>query len=582
MTGRRRIGQETEYAVRRPGLHSNSAQPDERSNHSLFLLIRGYITDRCRCLPGYRDFYQSQFFMENGGAFAYESLPTAEKDGLIEGATSECETPYEALCHQRAQEAWLVEALQSQRVQNDSAFQGCGLLKNCRDADGHIYGSQENYEANIGPWYWLLLYRALICAAVPVTFLGTLAILILILIALFTSGLLALFSGGLSLCLSLASRAIPIRPIIVLYQSLTTLNERVISKVTQLKEDQASRLANVTIFPILFILLSPFAWCISQMTFRDIRRGMSGFLISRIVITGAGSLLDEKTFVLSEKTAALEATHRRWATMASRSLFDSGNLLKGVHLAALDCFIGRRTNWLYLLHRRQRLQIGCSDANRCDVSEYLKLGMTQLVVEMAEAGLLRNAPIPKSLLTAAHSINHDPSLTIQIPMRDGNSMTAIELQRWYHTQAQIYLALHPEVKTTFQPLVDQWKLVLDTLEWDPEQLIGQLDWVTKKSLLEEAGSGQSFPVKKRIDLGYHELGSGYFERFREAKLTTQIVQDTDLKHALRNPPQPRSAILRSRFIRSNQDAKKTWTVGWNYAIRGLFLKQSRRVFERAS
>ncbi len=582
MTGRRRIGQETEYAVRRPSANVAPFVPDDRSNHSLFLLIRGYITDHCHCLPGYRDFYQSQFFMENGGAFAYESLPTAEKDGLIEGATPECETPYEALCHQRAQEAWLIQAIESQRIQNDAAFQGCGLLKNCRDAEGHIYGSQENYEAGIGPWHWLILYRALICAAIPVTFLGTLAILALILAALFLTGLLALIAGGISLCLSFTAWAVPLRPIVILNQTLTSLNEGAIAKVTQIKEDQAARLANATIFPILFVLLSPFAWGISELTFRRIRRSTSSFLISRIIISGAGSLLDKDTFVLSEKTSALKTVKRHWATMASRSHYDSGNLLKGVHLAALDCFIGRRTNWLYLLHRRQRLQISCSDANRCEVAEYLKLGTTQLVVEMAEAGHLKNAPIPKAIVAAAHAINQDPTLKVRIPVHGGKSLSALEIQRWYHNQALIYLALNPDSKEIFQPIVDRWKQVLDTLEWDPEQLIGQLDWVTKKSLIEEAGKDQSFTVKKRIDLGYHELGSGYFERFQKAQLTTQIVQPEDLQHALYQPPRPRSAKLRSRFIRFNQKAKKPWTVGWNYAIRGFFLKQSRRVFERST
>ena len=161
-------------------------------------------------------------------------------------------------------------------------------------------------------------------------------------------------------------------------------------------------------------------------------------------------------------------------------------------------------------------------------------------------------------------------------------MSALELQRWYHNRAQIYLALHPDAKEIFQPIVDRWKHVLDTLAWDPEQLIGQVDWVTKKSLIEEAGAESPFPIKKRIDLAYHELGSGYFERFSDAQLTTQIVHPQDLEQALKHPPRSRSAELRSRFICSNQNSKKTWSVGWNYAVRGFFWKQSRRVFERSN
>ena len=575
----RRAGQETEYAVRRPR-SEDSRSTDGRSNHSLFLLIRGYITDHCRCLPGYRDFYQSQFFTENGGAFAYEALPTAERDGLIEGATPECLTPYELLCHQRAQEAWLIQALGSQRIQNDQAFQGCGLLKNCRDAEGHIYGSQENYESEIGNPFWLFVYRLVVCIAIPITFVGTIGMILIVLTLIFVFGLLGLMSGTFSFLTGIISKLIPKTPFIQIAHWIKTQNNKAISRVTSINEDQAAQIANVTLFPILFALLSPFAWLISHITFRRVRRGITGFLISRGPITGAGCLLDEKTFVLSEKGSALRSDLRNWATMASRSLYDSGNLLKGVHLASLDCFVLRRNNWLHLLHRHQRIQIGCSDANRCDVAEYLKIGTTMLIVEMAEAGQLSHAPLPHSVVEAIKQINHDTSLKEKIKIKGGAERTAMEIQRWYQKEAQIFVATNPSLKEVYQPVLNRWLQVLDTLEWDPEQLIGQLDWVTKKSLIEEAGRDQPFEVKKRIDLGYHELGSGYFEQFSAANLTTKIVRSEDLEQALKTPPSSRSAQLRSRFIKSNQSEKNPWSVGWQYAIRGRFLKQSRRVFER--
>jgi Pup amidohydrolase len=578
---RRRVGQETEYAVRRP--HSgDSKSTDGRSNHSLFLLIRGYITDHCLCLPGYRDFYQSQFFTESGGAFAYEALPTAERDGLIEGATPECLTPYELLCHQRAQEAWLIQALASQRIQNDQAFQGCGLLKNCRDAEGHIYGSQENYEAEIGNSFWLFAYRLVVCIAIPVTFVGTIGMLLVLLTLIFVFGLLGLISGTLSFSTGIISKIIPRAPFIQMARWIKSLNEKAIARITTINEDQAAQIANLTLFPFLFALLSPFAWLLSHITFRNVRRGMTGFLISRGPVTGAGCLLDEKTFVFSEKGSALRSNLRNWATMASRSLYDSGNLLKGVHLASLDFFVFRRTNWLFLLHRHQRLQIGCSDANRCDVAEYLKIGTTMLIVEMAEAGQLRHAPLPYSVVAAQKQINHDTGLKAKIKMKGGTELTAMEIQRWYQKEAQLFVSINPSLKEVYQPVLDRWLQVLDTLEWDPEQLIGQLDWVTKKSLIEEAGKDQSFDVKKRMDLGYHELGSGYFEIFSAANLVTKIVKPEDLQRAIKTPPSSRSSQLRSRFIKSNQSENTPWTVGWQYAIRGRFRRQSRRVFDRPS
>ena len=447
---------------------------------------------------------------------------------------------------------------------------------------GHIYGSQENYEADIGNPFWLFLYRCVICLAIPVTFIGTLIILALVLCLIFLVGLLGLFAGGVNFILTPIAGMIPVSPLPQLSKSIAQLNRRAIAKVTSMDDEKASKLASLTLFPILFVLLSPFAWLVSHITFRKVRRGITGFLATRSIISGAGSLISEDNFVLSEKVSALSSVNRNWATMASRSIFDSGNLLKGIHLAAMDCFVMRRNNWQFLLHRKQRLQIGCSDANRCDVSEYLKVGTTQLVIEMAESGHLKNPPYPKSVIAAASSINHDSRLEASVKTRDGKTSTAIEIQRWYQNQAQIYVALDPTRRSSFQPLIDRWKQVIDTLEWDPEQLIGQLDWITKKSLLEGAGSGQSFAVKKRIDLGYHELGSGYFERFADANLVTRLVTDEEVERALTRPPSTPSAKLRSSFIKSNHSSSKSWTIAWDYAARGLFRGQSRRVFNRVS
>ena len=579
MNGRRRIGQETEYAIRRPA-PSNQPESNDRNNHSLFLLIRGYITDHCRCLPGYRDFYQSQFFTESGSAFAYEALPTAERDGLIEGATPECFTPLELLRYQRAQEMWLVKALRSRRIRHDRSFHGCGLLKNCRDAEGHTYGSQENYEVEIGGFHHRWLYRLLVCLAIPVTFLGTAFMILMFLGMLFGGGLLILTVGFLSFMLELVATAIPVATLVSLSRWARRTNERVLSFASGFDEERGTRLANYTLLPILVVTLTPFSWALSHLTFRNVRRALTGFLISRPVISGAGCLLDDEQFVLSEKTSVLEAVLRTRATMASRSIFDSGNLLKGIHLAALDCFVLRKNNWRFLLHRHQRLQIGCSDANRCDVAEYLKIGTTLLVIEMAEAGYLQDAPFPRSAIQAAHQYNNDTSLASTAAMQSGDAMSALELQFWYLERAQSFLRERTTYQEIFQPVVARWQYVVKTLAaGDPEQLIGQLDWVTKKCLLDEAGHGQGATVKKRIDLAYHELGSGYFDRFDQAGLATRMVDRSEIESALFCPPSPPSAQARSRFIRSESEENSPWVISWHWALRGLFLKQSQRDFE---
>jgi proteasome accessory factor A len=118
---------------------------------------------------GERSLSGDQCFTENGGAFYYEMLPHAVDGGLIEMATPECRSPAQLLLYQRAQERLLTDALPG--AQLSLALDGhrgeLSLLKNCRDGFGHIYGPQENYEAELGGPVALFAFRAGLILLLP-------------------------------------------------------------------------------------------------------------------------------------------------------------------------------------------------------------------------------------------------------------------------------------------------------------------------------------------------------------------------------------------------------------------------------
>src|SRR5262249_10454857 len=88
---------------------------------------------------------------------SYEAQPQALDDGLIEAGTPECRGPSEVVLYQRAQEDLLVRAIPIVARRLDGELT---LLKNCRDAAGHTYGAQENYEADLARGVWLGVWRA--------------------------------------------------------------------------------------------------------------------------------------------------------------------------------------------------------------------------------------------------------------------------------------------------------------------------------------------------------------------------------------------------------------------------------------
>src|SRR5690606_32098923 len=149
----RLLGLETEYAIRW------TSEAGARPAHDLVHTgIATVIAKRLAARSGARETLHKQLFLQNGGAIYYEFLPHAPSDGLIEASTPECRGPSELLLYQKAQERMLLDALPEAnawlRAQGHAGE--LGLLKNCRDADGQVYGAQENYEVELarGPALW--------------------------------------------------------------------------------------------------------------------------------------------------------------------------------------------------------------------------------------------------------------------------------------------------------------------------------------------------------------------------------------------------------------------------------------------
>lgn len=70
------------------------------------------------------------------------------------------------------------------------------------------------------------------------------------------------------------------------------------------------------------------------------------------------------------------------------------------------------------------------DANLAEISTYLKVGTTALVLAMIED---RFIPVDLSVdaLVALRAVSHDPSLRHLITLKDGRTLTAVQLQLEY-------------------------------------------------------------------------------------------------------------------------------------------------------
>ena len=262
-----------------------------------------------------------------------------------------------------------------------------------------------------------------------------------------------------------------------------------------------------------------------------------------------------------------------------RPIFDTGNLIK--MLAAP--FNLQITPVGHLFRARQRLQLNLADSNRADVSEYLKVGTASLVLDMIEDGFLEDAPRLKDPVAALHAVVADPSLKEQLEVCNGDPATACELQRFYLERAREYLRESPATSIEARQLVQLWDQSLTALEaGDPSALVGRVDWVTKRFLLERCGWDSDEDTLKTLDLRYHELGEGYYDELARAGETAKLVDDYDARVAMREPPEDSPAFVRGALIRDQAGSNLRVMISWDSAYVGRPLRGKVIPFRRPS
>lgn len=541
---RRLLGLETEYAIR---FASDGEHP---GNDVAFQAVKRALSHLVATRPGHSAPGRDQLFTQNGGAFYYEYLPHCLWGGLIEGATPECRGPGQLLVYQRAQEALLLAALP--HAEDELRVQGfpgrLGLLKNSRDAEGHVYGSQENYEVPIARGLALALYRLGVAALLPLLVVQTLVTYLLVLVILV---------------------GVILGTIVMLFVP------RWRRRLEQLSEDQRELEITLGRFQLWFTLVvtwpitTLFALLLRLVAFRRERRRLLAFLVTRTVIVGAGSVDGDRRFRLAEKAQAIRQLIRSTILPGDRPVFDTGNLIK--MLAAP--FNLQLDPVVRLFRRHQRLQLNLADSNRAQAAEYLKVGTAALMLDMVDDDRLAGAPRLRDPVAALHALVDDPTLRVPLELAGGGTATALEIQRWYHEQARDYLRETTATSLEARQVVQLWGETLDAYERDePARLVGRVDWVTKRFLLERCGAADDAATLKTVDLRYHELGEGYFDRLAGAGETADLAAPAEVERAMREPPEDTPAFVRGGLIRSEAGSAARLIVSWHSAYVGQRLR----------
>jgi len=219
--------------------------------------------------------------------------------------------------------------------------------------------------------------------------------------------------------------------------------------------------------------------------------------------------------------------------------------------------------------RYRRLHVIVGDSNMSEVATYLKIGTTALVLDMIEDGFFDRDYSLQSPVQAIRDISHDPTLREAIKLKDGRSITALQMQLEYLEYATRYVASINADATT-KDVLARWTDVLTKLESDPMQLGRELDWVIKRQLIDNFMNRHRLswrdPKVSLLDLQYHDIrpDKGVYYRMIANDHVDRITDDETIEQAKHIPPQTTRARLRGEFIRQANLKGKDYRVDWVY------------------
>jgi proteasome accessory factor A len=301
------------------------------------------------------------------------------------------------------------------------------------------------------------------------------------------------------------------------------------------------------------------------LAFRQTRRELLPFLLTRAIYAGAGMVDNDGRFHIADKASAMNCLVGFGGVLFDRPVFCFGHFFKTIFIDA--CFSPR--DYFDLWNERQRLQIALGDSNMADTAEYLRIGTTMLVLDCIEAGELPQLPRVRRPLAALRKVCADPSLAAAINFAGGSSATALELQRFFREACRRFLERRPDAPAEARDVLRRWGDVLDRLEQEPHSLVGEIDWITKQFLLEQAGRDCNWAVRKKIDLRYHELtDAGYFMKLKNAEHTTILIDEEAVERAMRAPPSDTPATTRGHYIREFGGGDEVVAANWKHVYLG--------------
>ena len=219
--------------------------------------------------------------------------------------------------------------------------------------------------------------------------------------------------------------------------------------------------------------------------------------------------------------------------------------------------------------RFRRLHVIVGDSSMAESTTLLKVGATDLVLRMVEAGVVMRDLSLENPIRAIREISHDLTGLRRVRLANGREASALEIQSEYYLKARDFVDRRGIEEPVVLRVLDLWERVLEAVRTEKLELVDrEIDWVIKRSLLERYQERHDLPLSSpriaQLDLAYHDIrrGRGLYNLLERRGQVERVTTDLETFRAKSIPPQTTRARLRGEFIRRAQERRRDFTVDW--------------------
>jgi proteasome accessory factor A len=218
--------------------------------------------------------------------------------------------------------------------------------------------------------------------------------------------------------------------------------------------------------------------------------------------------------------------------------------------------------------RFRRLHVIVGDSNMSETTMLLKVGATDLVLRMVEAGVVMRDLTLENPIRAIREVSHDMTGRRKVRLANGREASSLEIQSEYLDKARDFVDRRGADPVVLRVL-DLWERTVRAVETgNLDSVAREIDWVTKYQLIERYRHKYDLPLSSprvaQLDLAYHDVhrSRGLYYLLERRGSVDRVARDLAIFEAKSVPPQTTRARLRGEFIRRAQEKRRDFTVDW--------------------